>query len=52
MEILYTVLRIDGDYAILTADGENEKPVALALLPPETDEGRKLLWKEFSYELV
>ena len=38
----YTVVRIDGDYAVLLPDGgtaEDEFPVARALLPAEADEG-------------
>lgn len=51
-EIYYTVGRIDGDYAILIPDGggpEDENPVARALLPPETDEGMRLLCRDFVY---
>lgn len=53
-EILYTVKRIDGDYAVLVPEGggpEDENPVALALLPPETDEGVRLLCRDFAYSL-
>ena len=38
----YTVVRIDGDYAVLLPDGgtaEAEIPVARALQPAEADEG-------------
>ncbi len=51
-EIRYTVKRIDGDYAILTTDGSDENPVALALLPPDVDEGVELLCKDFVYTMV
>lgn len=51
-EILYTVKRIDGDYAVLTTDGTDENPVALALLPLAVDEGRRLLCKDFVYTLL
>ena len=53
-EILYTVKRIDGDYAVLVPEGGgpgDENPVALALLPPETDEGVRLLCRDFAYSL-
>ncbi len=47
--VCYTVRRIDGDYAILLSDSGVENTVAMALLPPETDEGTRLLWKDFEY---
>ena len=50
--IFYTVRRIDGDYAILLSDDGIENTVAMALLPPETDEGVRLLWKDFSYTVL
>ena len=37
--INYTVLRIDGDYAVLTTGKGDENPVAMALLPPGITEG-------------
>lgn len=50
--IFYTVRRIDGDYARLISDEGVENLVALALLPPETDEGTRLKWELFQYEIV
>lgn len=50
--IFYTVRRIDGDYALLVSDEGVENPVARALLPPETDEGMRLRWEMFSYEII
>ena len=47
--VCYTVRRIDGDVAILLSDSGVENTVAMALLPPETDEGMRLLWKDFEY---
>jgi hypothetical protein len=41
----YTVVKIEGEYAYLRADGdtaENDLFIALALLPPATDEGSRL----------
>ena len=48
----YRVDRIDGDYAHLTdlAAGE-DLLVALALLPPETDEGVVLHWENLIYSV-
>lgn len=46
----YIVDRISGDYAYLrdTQTG-TELCAAMALLPEETDEGVKLLWKNLTY---
>ena len=51
-ERFYTVLRIDGDYAVLLPDGvaaEDAFPVARALLPAETDEGVRLRYSMLEY---
>ncbi len=48
----YTVMRIDGDYAVLISDEGIENPVALALLPAGIEEGSRLLCEMFSYQLL
>ena len=48
----YTVIRIDGDYAVLLSDEGIENPVARALLPMEIEEGSRLLCEMFSYRLL
>ncbi|MCI8650421.1 MAG: hypothetical protein HFG20_09930 [Anaerotruncus sp.] len=48
----YTVMKISGEYAILISDSGVENTVAMALLPPETDEGIRLLCENFSYTVV
>ena len=49
----YLVAKIDGDYAhlknIKTGD---DILVAMALLPDETDEGIKLYWQNFTYNVM
>lgn len=50
--ICYTVKQINGDYAMLVSDTGVENTVAMALLPPETDEGMGLLWENFVYTVV
>lgn len=50
--ISYTVKQINGDYAILISDEGIENTVAMALLPPETDEGLRLVWENFEYTVV
>lgn len=51
MNTIYTVIRIEGDYAILLSEEGIENQVALALLPP-VFEGSKLLWENFSYSML
>lgn len=50
--VLYTVKRIDGDYAVLVDKKGDENRVAMALLPMEIDEGSKVLCEYFAYTLV
>lgn len=51
----FFVVRIDGDYAVVRnndeADGE-EFPIAMALLPEGTDEGRIIHCEMFEYTLI
>ncbi len=52
---IYTVHRIDGDYAYLLEEnvaGAEEKCVARALLPAEITEGSRLLYECLQYELI
>jgi hypothetical protein len=52
-EKIYKVARIEGEYAILVEEGSDQELfIALALLPCGTDLGSKLLFKDFSYELL
>ena len=51
----YTVVKIEGEYAYLRADGdtaENDLFIALALLPPATDEGSRLHYEMFTYSVI
>ncbi|RPF47585.1 hypothetical protein EDD70_0375 [Hydrogenoanaerobacterium saccharovorans] len=50
--IEYIVKQINGDYAVLVSAQGIENTVAMALLPPETDEGMRLLWQNFEYTIV
>ena len=50
--VYYTVMRIDGDYAVLISDEGIENRVALALLPLEIEEGSRLICEMFSYRLL
>ena len=51
----YTVVRIEGEYAYLRADGAEAGEdlfIAMALLPEGVDIGTKLKYEMFSYEIV
>ncbi len=48
----YYVEKITGDYAILKTKEGIENTVALALLPAEIDEGKKVLWENMTYTMV
>lgn len=50
--VFYTVTRIDGEYARMISDEGVENTVAMALLPLEVEEGCRLLWQAFTYEIV
>lgn len=52
---IYTVVRIDGDYAYLIIPEQpelEEKCVARALLPAEIFEGCKLKYELLQYEMI
>ena len=51
----YTVVKIEGEYAYLRADGEDESNdifIALALLPPCIDVGTRLHYEMLSYSVI
>ncbi len=51
----YTVIKIDGDYAVLLQDGtENTILVARALLPEAIEEGVRLRldFEDYSYSIL
>lgn len=53
--IEYIVIQIDGDYAHLKIVEHQEadlKIVARALLPAEIQEGNRLLYENFEYQLL
>lgn len=50
--IEYEVKQICGDYAKLESIDGAENLVAIALLPPETDEGMHLIWENFAYTVL
>lgn len=49
---ILTVTVINGDYAELVSEEGTPHTVALALLPPETDVGRRIRWELFEYSLA
>ena len=42
MEKIYTIVKIDGEYATLQDESGEELFIAMALLPPGVDEGTRL----------
>ena len=52
-ERIYTVSKIEGEYAILIDEKTGDDLfIALALLPEGTDLGSRLLWKDFEYTII
>lgn len=54
LTINYEVISIDGDYAILKDEDENNNTISIAraLLPLEIREGSKLLFENFEYSII
>lgn len=51
MEIYYKIITINGDYAL--AEGANGTTnIAIALLPPEVNDGDIVLFKDFEYIII
>ncbi|MBQ0065378.1 MAG: chorismate--pyruvate lyase [Firmicutes bacterium] len=51
--VYYVVTRMDGDYAILTNLANNQTiSMARALLPFEIEEGTKLKYEMFEFEIM
>ena len=51
----YTVVKIEGEYAYLRADGDRageELFIAMALLPPGVDVGTRLHYEMLSYTIM
>ncbi len=52
LEIIYTILSINGDYAYCMSDNGSYTNIALALLPEDIDEGDRVRFYNFSYEKI
>ena len=50
--VYLTVLEICGDYARLRSDDGEERQTALFLLPEGVDDGTRLKFENFSYEIL
>ena len=51
----YTVVKIEGEYAYLRADGDEggeDLFIAMALLPPGIDVGTRLHYEMLSYTII
>ena len=49
---IYTVKRIEGEYATLADEAGEELFIAMALLPSGVDIGSKLLYKDFVFYII
>lgn len=45
----YTLLRMDGDYAVLVTASGDENRVARMLLPDGADEGDHIIYQDFVF---
>ena len=51
--MIYTVTKIEGEYASLTDEKSGEELfIAMALLPIDTDIGTKLLYENMEFSVV
>lgn len=50
--IYLTVMEIRGDYAVLRSDAGEERQTAIFLLPEGIDDGTRLKFENFVYEIV
>jgi hypothetical protein len=50
--VVYKVLKINGDYAVMVTEDGIENTVAMALLPIEIAEGDRVLWENFTYTIL
>lgn len=48
----YIVTKIEGEYAYLKDEDNQEIFIAMALLPPNTDVGSRLHYEMFTYTLL
>ena len=49
----YTIMKIEGEYAYIRADEEDEEIfIAMALLPPGVDVGTRLHYEMLSYTVI
>ena len=51
-EKIYTVTRIEGDYAYIADESREELFIALALLPIGADVGSRLSYLNFEFTLI
>lgn len=50
--VIYKLVSLDGDYAVLVSEDGIENRVARALLPPEADAGCVIKWENLEYEII
>lgn len=52
LEIIYTIISINGDYALCESETGSRTNIALALLPDDVDEGDRVRFCNFAYEKI
>lgn len=52
LEIYYSIISINGDYAYCMSDNGSYTNIALALLPDDINEGDRIRFYNFTYEKV
>lgn len=52
LEIIYEIININGDYAYCKSDNGSFTNIAIALLPPDINEGDKVRFYNFAYEKI
>lgn len=50
--VLYTVMKINGEYAVMQTDAGILNTVAMALLPIEISEGDNVIYEMLEYRIV
>ena len=50
--VIYKLVSLDGDYAVLVSEDGIENRVARALLPPDADAGCTIKWENLEYEII
>ena len=50
--MIYTVIRIDGDYLVLRSEEDGSESLLARALLPTADEGDRVKYENFMYEVI